>query len=358
MTLLPCLRAALPALIAAVVFTSVLPPARADDHKKAPPPASAPAQATTSAGAPRSPYRFTVQEFRVADSVYYPGWNGYQTGLNNAVCDMLTTEMSQAGWDMVEREQLDKVLKEQDLGAGGRLDPSTAAPIGKILGADYLIIGTITEWGMKERGLGGSGVFGGMLGGARLSETTARVKIDFHIINAKTSRIVKGSAWTVQGEDSNKGLSLQKNWYSSINFSESEWTSSQIGKATRKAVQQIAEKMAGWTPNDGGAEPDRPMIKAGIVALISPTEFVIDKGQADDVRVGDTMDVVSLKAIKNATGQVVYQTETRVGSAKVVEVQANGAKLRITRQEPDAAKLKEGDGVHTPAPVPATGGGH
>ena len=339
------------AALAALTVTLACASVHADDAKKAPPP-STPTQATTSAGAPRSPYRFAVQEFRVADSVYYPGWNGYQTGLNNAVCDMLTTEMSQAGWDMVEREQLDKLLKEQDLGAGGRLDPSTAAPIGKILGADYLIIGTITEWGMKERGIGGSGLLGGgIFGGARLSETTARVKIDFHIVNAKTSRIVKGSAWTVQGEDTNRGVSLQKNWYNNINFSESEWTSSQIGKATRKAVQQIAEKMSGWTPNDGGAEPDRPAIKAGIVALISPTEFVIDKGQADDVRVGDTMDVVSLKAIKNAEGKLVYQTETRVGSAKVVEVQANGAKLRITSQEPDAPKIKEGDGVHTPAPA-------
>lgn len=352
-----CPRVVLPTLLAAVVFASGLGPARADGHKKAPapPPAAAPdTAAVTAAGAPRSEYRFAVKEFRVADSISYPGWYGYQNGLNSAVCDMLTTEMSKQGRDMVERERLGDVTGEQDLGATGRLDSTTAAPVGKILGADYLILGTITEWGMKDRSLGGGGFFGGgIFGAAQYHDTTARVKIDYHVVNAKTGRIVKGSAGTAMGEDSNKGLGLQKNWWSSINFNESEWTSSQIGKATRKAVQQIAEQLSTWTPNDGGAEPDRPTIKASIVALISPTEFVIDKGQADDVRVGDTLDVVSLSAIKNATGQVVYQTETPLGTAKVVEVQTNGAKLRFTSREPAAAKLKEGDGVHTPAPATA-----
>ncbi len=333
-------------LLALLTF---LAPAQARDKKPPPVPAAVTA-ATTAAGAPRAQYRFAVKEFRVADSISYPGWYGYQNSLNSAVCDMLTTVMSQQGRDMVERERLGDVLGEQDLGQAGRLDKSTAAPIGKVLGADYLILGTITEWGISQRGIGGSGLIGGMFGGARVSETTARVKIDYHVVNARTGRIVAGSAGTAQGDDTNRGVSLQKNWYNNIDFSQSEWTGSQIGKATRKAVQQIADQLADWNPNDGGAEPDRPAIKAGVVAVISPTEFIIDKGQSDDVRVGDALDVVSLTAVKNATGQVVYQTETKLGSAVVTEVQPGGAKLRLTTPLP-AAKLKEGDAVHTPAPA-------
>ena len=324
------------------------------DPKKTPlPPASAPGAgtATTAAGAPRSDYRFAVKEFRVANNVYYPGWYGYQAGLNSAVCDMLTTEMSKQGREMVERERLADVTGEQDLGATGRLDKSTAAPIGKIVGADYLILGTITEWGIKDRSLGGGGIFGGVFGGAGYHDTTARVKIDYHVVNAKTGRIVTGSAGTAMGEDASRGLSLQKNWWSRINFSESEWTSSQIGKATRKCVQQIAQQLNGWTPSDGGAEPDRAAMKASVVALISPTEFVIDQGQSADVRVGDTVDVVRFTSVKNAGGKVVYQTETKIGSATVVEVQPDGAKLRMTGGDLSAAKVKEGDGVHTPAPA-------
>ena len=266
---------------------------------------------------------------------------------------MLTTEMSKLGWDMVERDRLGDVLGEQDLGGGGRLDPTTAAPIGKILGADYLILGTITEWGIKDRTLGGGGLLGGMFGGVGYHETIARVKIDYHVVNAKTSRIVKGSAGTAQGEDSNKGLALQNNWYNSINFSDSEWTSSQIGKATRKCVQQISSQLSGWTPNDGGAEPDRPALQAAILAIMSPTDFIIDKGQADDVRVGDTVDVFSTTDTKDASGKVVYQDETKVGSAKVISVKGGRAKLHLLDRDPSMPKLKEGDSVHTPAPAAA-----
>jgi curli biogenesis system outer membrane secretion channel CsgG len=215
-------------------------PAQADGPQKA--------AAVTAAGAPRSDYRFAVKEFRVDASIDYPGWNGFQDGLNNAVCDMLTTEMSKQGRDMVERSRLKDVTDEQDLGNAGRLEKSTAAPIGHILGADYLILGSITEWGMKTRSLGGGGLLGGVFGGARLSDVTARVKIDYHVVNARTGRIVAGSAGTAMGEDSSKGVALDNNWYNHIDFSQSEWTSSQIGKATRKAVQQIASQLRAY-PN-------------------------------------------------------------------------------------------------------------
>jgi curli biogenesis system outer membrane secretion channel CsgG len=337
------------ALTALAVILLISTAATADPKKTV----ASPPDATTAAGAPRSDYRFAVKEFRVDSSIVYPGWYGFQDGLNNAVCDMLTTEMSKQGRDMVERSRLKDVTDEEDLGASGRLEKSTAAPIGHILGADYLILGSITEWGMKERSLGGSGILGGMFGGASLHDTTARVKIDYHVVNARTGRIVAGSAGTAMGEDSNKGVGLQNNWYNNINFNESEWTSSQIGKATRKCVQQIASQLADWNPNDGGAEPDRPAIKGAIVALISPTEFVIDKGQADDVHVGDVLDVIRIHAIKNAAGKVVYQTETRIGTAHVVEVQGSGARLALTDPEP-GLKLTESDGVRTPAPVSAS----
>ena len=336
----------LPAVLVALVCTAAC---SANPKKTPTSPAAAPgAGVATAAGAPRSDYRFAVKEFRVADTISYPGWYGYQAGLNSAVCDMLTTEMSKQGRDMVERERLEDVTSEQDLGTGGRLDRSTAAPVGKIVGADYLILGTITEWGIKDRSLGGGGIFGGMFGGAGYRDTTASVKIDYHVVNAKTGRIVSGSAGTAMGEDASRGLSLQKNWWSSINFSESEWTSSQIGKATRKCVQQIAQQLADWTPNDGGAEPDRPALKASVVALVSPTEFVIDQGQSSDVRVGDTLDVIRFKAVKNASGKVVYRSETKIGSATVTEVQPDGARLRIVGGD-TAPKVKEGDGVRTPA---------
>ena len=44
---------------------------------------------------------------------------------------------------VVERQKIQEILAEQNLGTAGRLDPATAAKVGKILGAQYVLLGAI-----------------------------------------------------------------------------------------------------------------------------------------------------------------------------------------------------------------------
>ena len=44
-------------------------------------------------------------------------------------------------FDVVERQQLSTLLKEQELGASGRVDEATAVRMGKVLGARYMLLG-------------------------------------------------------------------------------------------------------------------------------------------------------------------------------------------------------------------------
>lgn len=46
---------------------------------------------------------------------------------------------------VVERDKIDFVLKEQELQKSGGVDPATAVKVGKILGAQYMIFGSITQ---------------------------------------------------------------------------------------------------------------------------------------------------------------------------------------------------------------------
>lgn len=341
-----------PALLSALIVL-VLAPSTLADAKN---------QTASAAPAAHSSYRFAVTQFGVADSVSCPGWySGWQDNLNSAVCDMLTTEMVKDGWSMVEREKLKDITNEQDLGASGRTDQSTSPQIGKLLGADYLIVGTITEWGMKNQNIGGGGnVFGNIFGNhgygdsAQYHSAEAVVKIDYRVVNTKTGVIEPGSAGTATGENKTQGISLTSSWWNSINLSEDDWTQTQIGKATRQAVQQIAQQLGGWNPTDGGASHDRTPVTASVVAVISPDEFVIDHGQDEDVRVGDTFDVFSLTPIKNSSGKVVYESQTKVGSATVADVQSAGARLDFSNRIPGTARLKEGDQVKFPS---VAGGG-
>jgi TolB-like protein len=44
---------------------------------------------------------------------------------------------------VVEREKIQEILAEQNLATAGRIDPSTASKLGKILGAQYMLLGAI-----------------------------------------------------------------------------------------------------------------------------------------------------------------------------------------------------------------------
>jgi len=53
------------------------------------------------------------------------------------------------GFDMLERPDIDKVLTEQEFSHSAIVDPGSAAKLGKILGAQYIVLGTITGLSMN-----------------------------------------------------------------------------------------------------------------------------------------------------------------------------------------------------------------
>jgi TolB-like protein len=67
---------------------------------------------------------------------------------------------------VVEREEIQKLLEEQNLGASGRVDPQTAARIGKLVGARYVVVGTFIDF------------YGDF-------------RVDARLVNVETSEIVK-----------------------------------------------------------------------------------------------------------------------------------------------------------------------
>ncbi|MBV6644973.1 MAG: tetratricopeptide repeat protein [Cyclobacteriaceae bacterium] len=54
-------------------------------------------------------------------------------------------------YTLVERSQLDKVLKEQQLGASGAIDDASAAEVGKLLGIDAIVSGYVSHTATLDR---------------------------------------------------------------------------------------------------------------------------------------------------------------------------------------------------------------
>ncbi|MBI5555844.1 MAG: hypothetical protein HY920_08360 [Elusimicrobia bacterium] len=60
---------------------------------------------------------------------------------------MISRLVNQGLFRVIERPQLEKVMTEQKLQMSGLIDNSSAVEIGKMLGADGIMVGSITEYG-------------------------------------------------------------------------------------------------------------------------------------------------------------------------------------------------------------------
>lgn len=90
-------------------------------------------------------------------------FDALQVGLQQ----MLITEFAQnPQLRIVERGRIADLLKEQDLGASGRVDANTAAKLGKLVGARYVVLGGFIDF------------YGDF-------------RIDARIVNVETSELVK-----------------------------------------------------------------------------------------------------------------------------------------------------------------------
>jgi curli biogenesis system outer membrane secretion channel CsgG len=70
------------------------------------------------------------------------GNNADYAPLSKGLAEMMITELSgNTGIRVVERDRLQALLEEQNLGAAGRIEKETAAKVGKTLGAQHMLMG-------------------------------------------------------------------------------------------------------------------------------------------------------------------------------------------------------------------------
>lgn len=124
-----------------------------------------------------------VAEFRNDTSAGW--WSG---GTGRDLAGMLTNELaSTEKFKIVERAKLGPVLQEQDLAESGRVDSKTAAKVGKLTGAKYLVMGTVSAFEEKTSGGGGGLSFRGINVGGRKDE--AYIAVDLRVVDTTTGEV-------------------------------------------------------------------------------------------------------------------------------------------------------------------------
>lgn len=179
--------------------------------------------------------------------------NWYSPSIGDGMADMLTTALVNSGrYIVLEREALDDVMGEQDLGASGRVRSDTAAAIGEIEGAELLIVAAVTEFDGNSGGtsgsLGGSRIgraFGALSGGSR----SAHMAIDLRVVDATTSRVLAATSVEGEARDFNIGGALAGYTGSyALGGSLSSWKNTPREKALRQVIGEAVNYVISVTP--------------------------------------------------------------------------------------------------------------
>ena len=93
---------------------------------------------------------------------------GTDQDVGKGITDLMVQKLVTDGkYRVIERAALDKIISEQNFNNSDRADPSSASKIGRILGVDTIILGSITKFGRDDKQVGGVG--GGHSGWKRVT---------------------------------------------------------------------------------------------------------------------------------------------------------------------------------------------
>jgi len=179
-------------------------------------------------------------------------WSGNQD-IGKGISDMLVDELVNGGsFRVIERKQLDAIMAEQNLAQSERADPSakTVAQIGKLLGARYIVTGSVTKFGTENSNKSISGGGWGSkygVGSVGTAKGKANVAITTRIIDTTTGEIMASAKG--EGTSKRSGLLLAGSGggaagaAGSIEFGSSGFRDTILGEATEIAVKETAGKL-------------------------------------------------------------------------------------------------------------------
>ncbi len=224
-----------------------------------------------------------------------------ETGL---LTDKLNVALVKSGkFKVVERAMLQKILDEQGLGDSGAVSPASAAQIGKLTGARYYLMGTISNFDAKTsfRKIPGTTKYTHFFHGLMI--------IDVKIVDTQTGQIIAADQaravheWKVGPRNS---------------AHPAEFPAEEIDTIQRIAVREAVCKILG-------------VLYPMKVMKASQTQVYVNRGEGGCIEKDKLYDVYSLgeELIDPDTGESLGAQETKVAVIRVTEVLAKFSKAVV-----------------------------
>lgn len=267
--------------------------------------------------------RVAVLDFDFANTgLTYSIW-GYASPAQG-VSYLLTNKLVESGqYTIVERSRVEEILFEQDLGQSGRIDPGTAAEIGRVLGVDAVVIGSITRFNFEQNG--GSVSILGFGGGGDSRE--AVVELTARLVNTTTGEIIA----TAQGSGSaGRGGGRVSTPFGSVGGG-SRSDDEIFSDAAEQAINELASELISAEPTIATSAASTLPIVDAIVADVAGGTVIINRGTSDGFRPGMVLSIerVTREVTDPATGEVIRTLTAPVGQIELTEVDARSGIGRI-----------------------------
>lgn len=254
----------------------------------------------------------------------YGGWD-----IGGGLAAQLVTALVQSGhFIVVERAELANVLREQIMGKQKIVSKGTAAQVGRILGAQLLVRGSVTEF---EQEAGGMGLNVGIplpgLGGLKLGGETVsgHVAIDLRLIDTTSGQIIQSHR--AVGKSSKSGVAVNISTQSVV-LGGDAFKKTPLGLAVRQAIEQAVLKII--------QTMEKVPWEARVIK-VSGSKVYINAGSRSQIKVGDTFKVVSPgEALVDPDTKLTlgYINQQEVGTIRIVAVQPKFSIAEATSSEP------------------------
>jgi hypothetical protein len=233
-------------------------------------------------------------------------------------------------------------MTEQNFSNSDRADASSAARLGRILGVDAIVIGSITQFGRDDKS---TGVAGGALsrvtgrfgiGGVKRTESKAVVGISARMVDTETAEVLATARGL--GESTRTGTNLLGAGGGSVvgggavDMTSKNFAATILGEAVNKSVVQLASQLE----QNATRLPTRKLVVEGLVADASGGTVVLNIGSKAGLKVGDRLQVRrKIRDVRDpATGKIIRSIEDKVGEVEITEVDERSAVGRYTGASP------------------------
>jgi curli biogenesis system outer membrane secretion channel CsgG len=267
----------------------------------------------------------TVAVMKFENRAPFPlGWN-----LGDGMKDVLVDRLVATGrFTVVERPELASVMKELRLQHSGATRGQRRAALGRLKNVQYLIKGTITDFGHVSRRRGmfeglGLGIFGG---GAR-----AVMGMTMYVVDVESGEIICSESLT---ESVRAGDTAVKAEYKAVAFGGSSFYRKPLGRATARVIDKAVRRI-------GSVIACRPW-QAKIALVQDGGTVLINGGRDRGVEAGLECDVFE-------AGEPIHDPDTGdrigtqpgklIGRIRITRVRARYSEAHIVSGKPEGFRV-------------------